>query len=324
MYTLEQCRHIVEKRLKEMRLPEKPALLYDPIRYVCGSGGKRIRPALTLLACNLFSDYPENAINPALAIELFHNFTLIHDDIMDGSSLRRGKPTVHKKWDDNVGILSGDAMLIKAYEILSYSPKQILHELFVIFNKTASEVCEGQQYDMDYQASMSVTIQDYLQMIELKTSVLLAASLKIGSLCGGASEKDANLLYSFGKDLGIAFQLQDDLLDVYADQQVFGKSVGSDIIANKKTFLLVSAIKLAKGSLKETLIYWIEKTNFNRTEKIEAILDIYNRLDIKNITREKIRQLFNKAIMSLDMVSVEAERKTVLLDFVSQLKQREK
>jgi len=324
MYTLKTCQEIIEKHLSGLLLPEKPASLYDPIRYVMGSGGKRIRPSLTLLACNLFTDLVDESVNPALAIELFHNFTLLHDDIMDNSELRRGFPTVHKKWNYNVAILSGDAMLIKACEYISKCPGTILTDVLAVFNKTALQVCEGQQFDMDFESSMKVSVEDYLQMIELKTSVLIAASMKIGAICGGAGEKDSENLYQFGRNLGIAFQLQDDLLDVYADPSMFGKSMGGDITANKKTFLLTSALTLAKGEMLKNLNAWISRKEFDRNEKINAITDIYNSLNIKELTVSKVRELFRKAQLSLDKVSVRKERKRELEQFASQLMIREK
>jgi geranylgeranyl diphosphate synthase type II len=324
MYTLENCQSIIEKCLKEIKLPDEPVSLYDPIYYTIGLEGKRIRPCLTLIACNLFTDSVEVSINPALAIELFHNFTLLHDDIMDSSELRRGQPTVHKKWNSNVAILSGDAMLIKAYDYLSQSPESVLSDVLAVFNKTALQVCEGQQYDMDYESSMEVSVEDYLKMIELKTSVLIAASLKIGAICGGAEETNSDFLYQFGRSLGIAFQLQDDLMDVYADPGIFGKSRGVDIVANKKTYLLTNALTLAKGAMLKNLTDWIRKEDFNRTEKINAITDIYNNLNIKEITESKIMELFRKARLSLDKVSVGKERKSVLEEFAFQLMKREK
>jgi geranylgeranyl diphosphate synthase type II len=324
MYTIQICQEIIEKHLREIKLPGEPALLYDPIRYVIGSEGKRIRPSMTLLACNLFTDSIEDSINPALAIELFHNFTLLHDDIMDNSDLRRGQLTVHKKWNNNVAILSGDAMLIKAYEYLSKCPKPVLSDVLVVFNKTSLEVCEGQQFDMDFESRMEVSIDDYLKMIELKTSVLIAASLKIGAICGQAGERDSNLLYEFGRNLGIAFQLQDDLLDVFANPGVFGKSMGGDIVANKKTYLLINALTYAKGEVLKELTDWLRRDEFDRDKKVKAITEIYNNLNIRKLTESRIKQLFSEALLSLDKVSVRKERKRVLEEFASQLLIREK
>ncbi len=324
MYTFKNCQNIIEKHLIEIKLPVEPALLYDPVHYVLGLEAKRIRPCLTLLACNLFKDTIEESINPALAIELFHNFTLLHDDIMDRSDLRRGQATVHKKWNNNIAILSGDAMLIIAYDYLSKSPESVLSEIMAVFNKTALQVCEGQQYDMDFESARDVTVEDYLKMIELKTSVLIAASLKIGAICGDAGTYNSDLLYQFGRNLGIAFQLQDDLLDVYADTDVFGKLVGGDIVANKKTFLLINALTMAEGEVHANLTDWLSKKDFDRHKKIKAVTSVYNKLHIKELTQIKIKELFREALLSLDKVSVSKERKKVLETFAQQLMDREK
>ena len=324
MYTLKTCQEIIKKHLTAVELPESPALLYDPIRYVIGLEAKRIRPSLTLLACNLFTDLIEVSVNPALAIELFHNFTLLHDDIMDNSDLRRGQPTVHKKWNINTAILSGDTMLIKAYVYMSKCPGTILSKVLDVFNHTALEVCEGQQFDMDFESDKQISVKDYLKMIELKTSVLIAASLKIGAICGGASDRDSDLLYQFGRNLGIAFQLQDDMLDVYADPGLFGKSIGGDIIANKKTFLLISALNMAKDELLKNLNNWIGKKEFDRDAKIRAVTEIYNILNIKELTKSRIIELFKEAQLSLDKVSVSMEKKRELGEFATLLMTREK
>ncbi len=324
MYTLKECQEIIESHLKGMMLPEKPALLYEPIQYVIGAEGKRIRPSLTLLACNLFTEIIESSVYPALAIEVFHNFTLLHDDIMDNSDMRRGMPTVHKKWNPNVAILSGDAMLIKAYEYMAKCPGSILTDVLTVFNETALKVCEGQQFDMDFESRTEVTVNDYLEMVELKTSVLIAAALKIGAICGRAGDVDSELLYQFGRNLGIAFQLQDDLLDVYADPGVFGKSLGNDIIANKKTYLLISALSLAKGNTLKDLNDWIDKKEFDRDAKIRAVTRIYNHLNIQDLTENRIKEFFRQSLLSLDKVSVSTERKAELKNFASRLMTRKK
>ena len=311
MYTLNKCQKIIESQISKTELPESPFLLYEPIRYTMNSAGKRIRPALTLLACNLFTDSIDNAIYPALAIEIFHNFTLLHDDIMDRS-------------EENVAILSGDTMLIKAYQYLSKSPQNILPKIFELFNETAIGVCEGQQYDMDFESQKNVQVDNYLKMIELKTAVLIAASLKIGSICGGADDKDSDLLYEFGKNLGIAFQLQDDLLDVYADQEVFGKATGGDIVANKKTFLLINALTKAKDKTLEELQKWHSMKEFDKEEKIKQIISIYNQLNIKELTEQKISEFYLQAISSFERISVKKERKEILQQFAAALMEREK
>ena len=324
MYTLKECQDIFEFHLKKLKLPEKPQLLYAPITYTLNSDGKRIRPVLTLMACNLFSDSVEAAINCAISIELFHNFTLLHDDIMDKSEVRRGRKTVHKKWDENVAILSGDTMMIKAFEYLSKSPPKLLPDILKIFNDTAIGVCEGQQYDMDFETQKKVSVNDYLKMIELKTSVLIAASMKIGAICGGADEKNADFLYQFGINLGMAFQLQDDLLDVYADQKVFGKAIGNDIASNKKTFLLISALENAKRNVLKELKRWLELKEFDKQEKIKAVTKIYDQLSIKELTQNEISGYYKKARLSFEKVSVDTKKKIYLEELAEMLMNREK
>jgi geranylgeranyl diphosphate synthase, type II len=324
MYTIEDCQQIINKRLTSLVLPEKPANLYDPVRYMIDLGGKRIRPSLVLMGCNVFVDNIEAAIGPAIAIEMFHNFTLMHDDIMDQSEIRRKMPTVHKKWNENVGILSGDAMLIKAYEFLTRCPAEKKTEMIEVFNTTALEVCEGQLYDMDFESCAEVEIIEYLRMIELKTAVLLAASIKIGALIAGSPSDDANRLYDFGKNLGIAFQLQDDLLDVYGSPEQFGKQPGNDIVANKKTFLLLTALNLARGGKLQDLNLWIERKSFDRNKKIHAITAIFDELNIREITVKKITSYYERAYRSLHEVCCDAVRKQPLIHFVKSMTDREK
>ncbi|MBN2611721.1 MAG: polyprenyl synthetase family protein [Bacteroidales bacterium] len=324
MYTFKECQEIIEQEINSLKLPGEPELLYEPIRYMLKSSGKRIRPSLALMACNLFTGSVEEAIYPAIAIEVFHNFTLLHDDIMDNSDVRRGKATVHKKWNRNVAILSGDTMLIKAYELISRCKTGKLQAIMELFNKTAIEVCEGQQYDMDFEEKDTVTEDEYLKMICLKTAVLLAASLKTGAICGGSGSKDAGCLYEFGINLGMAFQLQDDLLDVYADEKVFGKMIGNDIIANKKTLLLISALQIAKGDILRELRQWLSCSEFKKEEKIHAVTNIYNILKVKELTEEKIEQYFTKAKEKLDQVSVDKHQKFILSGVADMLMGRDK
>jgi geranylgeranyl diphosphate synthase type II len=324
MYNIEDCQDIINKRLASLDLPENPANLYDPVRYMIDLGGKRIRPSLVLMGCNVFIDTIEEAVNPALAIEMFHNFTLMHDDIMDRSDLRRNKPTVHKKWNENIGILSGDAMMIKAYEFLNQCPAERVTKVVEVFNTTALEVCEGQQYDMDFESNPKVEIKEYLRMIELKTAVLMAASLKIGALIAGSPGEDANHLYEVGKNLGIAFQLQDDLLDVYGSPEQFGKQTGNDIVANKKTFLLLTALKLARGDILQWLKQWMERTVFDRNEKIKSVTAIFDELNIREITSGKITFFYECASRSLNEVRCEPVRKEPLIHFIRSMKDREK
>jgi geranylgeranyl diphosphate synthase type II len=324
MFSFKDCQEIINERLEAIKFPENPENLYEPIRYVINLGGKRIRPALVLMACNMFSDSVENAINPAIAIELLHNFTLLHDDIMDQSDLRRNKPTVHKKWNYNIAILSGDAMMIKAYEFLFNSNPYQLNDILLLFNKTALEICEGQQYDMDFESKSVVAVKDYLKMIELKTAVLLAASLKIGAICGMSSSDDTDLLYSFGKNLGIAFQLQDDLLDVYGSTELLGKQTGNDIAANKKTFLLLTALNLAQGERLNQLKYWLNIGKTEKDKKIKNIKTIFDELRIKEKTENEIAKYFNIAMQSLENVKCDKKRKIPLYHFTEELMQRKK
>ncbi len=324
MFTIEHLQQKISDEINKVDLVREPSNLYQPIKYTLDAGGKRIRPALVLAACNIFSKDIENAIPVALAFEVFHNFTLLHDDIMDNSPKRRNKETVHVKWNENIAILSGDAMMIKAYGFLNDLSANLLKEIFPVFNKTALEVCEGQQYDMDFETTKNVSEEDYLKMIKLKTSVLIAASLKAGAISGGANEKDANLLYDFGLNVGLAFQLQDDLLDVYADTNVFGKQTGNDIITGKKTFLLINAMEKADDETLKELQSLISDQKIDKQEKVAKVTNIYNSLGIKELTENKISQLHNKAINSLNSLSVENGKKDVLLSFADLIMKREK
>lgn len=324
MLLLSDCQSIINLHLGRLKLPEIPTNLYDPIRYILDLEAKRVRPALVLMSCELFSNDIQQAIAPALAVEIFHNFTLLHDDIMDQSSLRRNKPTVLAKWNVNVALLSGDAMLIKAYELLSQVPGDRLTSIMPVFNLTALQVCEGQQLDMDYENRDQVSIDEYLVMVEYKTAVLLAASLKIGALAGGAGEKEASLLYDFGRDLGIAFQLQDDLLDTFADQAVFGKVTGNDIVANKKTILLCEALRLVNPTQHQDLKAWLASKSFNRDEKVKAITALYVELQVEKYVREKIGRYHQSAMASLQQLKVDEQKKSALLDVADYLMHRKK
>ncbi|WP_439556379.1 polyprenyl synthetase family protein [Dyadobacter sp.] len=301
-----------------------PAELYEPISYIMSLHGKRFRPLLTLLAASIYSDNVESAIQPAMAVEVFHNFTLMHDDIMDRAPLRRGQPTVHEKWNANTAILSGDVMLIRAYDLLLDVPKEQLRSVLVRFNQTAAEVCEGQQLDMNFETRWNVSEEEYLEMIRLKTSVLLGFALELGGIIGGADEESVKLLYSAGENMGIGFQLKDDLLDVYGDPLKFGKQVGGDIISNKKTFLLIEALSKAAGSHKEELDKWISAGQFDPEEKVNAVKAIYEVLDIRKFTEEKISTYFERGLADLRSLNVEEARKASLLQFVQQLVEREK
>ena len=324
MYTLLEARNLIEKHIQTLSIPDTPAELYEPVRYVLSLGGKRIRPALVLLSCDMFSGGVESALIPALAIEVFHNFTLLHDDIMDRSDMRRGNSTVHIKYNENVAILSGDVMSILACRLMNQSPGVVLHTVQNIFTRTAMQVCEGQQYDMNFEEHLTVSEEEYLHMIELKTAVLIAASLKIGAILGGASEKDAEDLYEFGLNMGIAFQLQDDLLDTYGDPDVIGKKRGTDIIDNKKTFLMINALEKASAPEKEELCAWLTREEFDSTEKISAITDIYDKLKIRELTEGRIKDFYAVAMASLKRLNRPEEKKEELFNFASYLMSRQR
>jgi geranylgeranyl diphosphate synthase type II len=322
MITLKEAQKLIIEEIEKIKFDSKPKELYDPIAYILKLGGKRIRPALTLLSCNLFSEDINPAVNAAIAIEIFHNFTLVHDDIMDNANLRRGKPTIHSKWGNNIGLLSGDAMCIKAYEYITKCDEPFLKEVIEEFNSSALKVCEGQQYDMNFETRQTVTEEDYLKMIGLKTAVLLAGSLKIGAIIGGAPKTDSELLYDFGLNLGYAFQLQDDYLDVFGEEASIGKEIGKDIISNKKTYLLIKALALAKGTQLENLKKWLFAKSFDPEEKIKAIQLIYYSLGVKELTLKAIENYFVKAHESLKKVDVPAERKLELKNFLLSLRNR--
>jgi geranylgeranyl diphosphate synthase type II len=315
----------IEEALKGKNYGSHPRELYEPIEYIMSLGGKRMRPVLVLMACDFFDGDVEKAIHPALAIELFHNFTLVHDDIMDKAPLRRGKPTVHEKWNDNIAILSGDAMMVRAYQEICKTEHPELNKLLAIFSDTAAKVCEGQQLDMNYERVSKVSIMNYIKMIELKTAVLLGGALKIGAIIGGAREEDAQRLYDFGKHIGIAFQLQDDILDVYADADKFGKQKGGDIIANKKTYLLLKAMEMAATNryLKEELEQWIAAPHFDPKEKVEAVTNIYNFLNIKELARNEMKKHYAAAIVCLNDIPVSDNKRTMLINFSDSLMVRE-
>lgn len=300
-----------------------PKNLYDPIGYTLSMGGKRLRPVMVLLACNLFTVKVAKALPAALAIEVFHNFTLLHDDIMDQADMRRNSPTVHKKYNTNIAILSGDAMSIMAYNYLQKSDTENVGIMIQLFTQTALEVCEGQQLDMDFETRMNVSIPEYLNMIRLKTAVLLACSLKMGALAANAPKKIADLLYVFGLDLGIAFQLQDDLLDVFADQEKFGKKIGGDIISNKKTFLLLKAFELSDQNTKKELLKWIGNSKYDDQEKIGAVKLIYSNLNIKEITERCIEDFYQSALNSLDEIDLPKENKAELLHLANIIMSRD-
>ncbi len=302
----------IEEHLKSLDLGDKPAELYEPIRYILSLGGKRLRPVFTLMTCQLFDKDITKAIYPALGVEVFHNFTLLHDDIMDNAPIRRGKQTVHEKWDINTAILSGDVMLVRAYELFLKTEHRETRKILSRFSKCAAGVCEGQQYDMKYELEESVSETDYLNMIRLKTAILLGFSAELGGIIGGAGEKICLQLFEFGSNIGLGFQLKDDLLDVYADSLKFGKQIGGDIISNKKTYLLIKALELAAGQEKEDLDYWLTLQNFNPDEKVKAIVAIYEKLGIKALCEAKMNEYFDKALEILGALKVDDELKKPL------------
>lgn len=315
MHTFEQIQSVITAEVEKeiTRLSEtEPANLYQPIGYALSMGGKRLRPAMVLLAYNMFLHDIAKALPVAMAVEVFHNFTLLHDDIMDKAEMRRNNPSVYKKYNENIAILSGDAMSIMAYKYLLDSKAVQLPAIIGLFSQTALEVCEGQQYDMDFETSLEVSITDYLKMIRLKTAVLLAASLKLGALVADAPAKIANQLYDFGLNLGIAFQLQDDLLDIFADQEKFGKKIGGDIVSNKKTFLLLKALEVSDSESKSVILDWIQRKDFDADEKVLAIIGVYNKLNIRKFTEDYIEKFFQAALNILGEIDIPSEKKAAM------------
>ncbi|MEH0157910.1 polyprenyl synthetase family protein [Limibacter armeniacum] len=314
----------VQEAIHNLDAGTTPAELYDPLYYILSIGGKRTRPVLTLLGCYLFDDDYLKAMQPALGVEMFHNFTLMHDDIMDKAPLRRGKATVHEKWNDNTAILSGDVMLVKAYDQFLQLPTDKLSTVLALFNKCAAEVCEGQQYDMNFETLNDVKEDAYVEMIRLKTAVLLGFSLRLGAIIGGADAHQASLLKEFGENIGTGFQIKDDILDVYADQAKFGKQVGGDIIANKKTYMLIKAMELASGETEKELTHWLSIDSFDKTEKVKAVTSIYDALGIKAIAEQKMDEYFQKGFDCLDKLNIPEEKKQYLRGFAEELYKRDK
>lgn len=327
MLSYEYILQTIEEAVRRLRFDASPQSLFDPIVYTLSEGGKRLRPALVLLACNLYrDDVVEVAMEPALGMEMFHNFTLLHDDLMDEAKKRRNRPTVHVKWNRNTAVLSGDAMLIAAYRLIGQTPSVLLKPVLDLFTQTALEICEGQQFDMEFEQRVDVTEEEYMEMIRLKTAVLLACSLKTGALIGGATEEDAEVLYRFGIHIGLAFQLQDDLLDVYGDTLAFGKDIGGDILCDKKTYLSVQMYRLATDEQKKRIEHY-KKTNapnFTSSEKIAAIMAIYDELKVKECTQSKMKHLYELALGELKQLSVTQEKCIELLRVCSQLMDRTK
>ncbi len=322
MYSSEELLAKVNHFLENLPCDRQPITLYTPIHYVLSMGGKRIRPVLMLLAYQLYKDDPESILMQATALETYHNYTLLHDDLMDNADLRRGHETVHRKWNANQAILSGDSMLVLAYERMAQCPKDKLAQVLSIFTETALEIGEGQQYDIDFEQRTDVKEEEYIEMVRLKTSVLLACALKIGATLAGAPEEDLRNLYKFGEQVGLAFQLQDDFLDVYGDPQVFGKAIGGDIASNKKTYMLINAFNHANDAQREELTRWIMAKTFDREEKVAAVTRLYNEIGVDKLALNKIAYYFDESKKYLDAVKVEEDKKTVLRQYAERMMSR--
>lgn len=323
MQTSKEILKKINDFIDQLPYERKPQSLYDPVKYVLSIGGKRVRPVLMLLAYNMYKEDPERILMPACALETYHNYTLLHDDLMDNADVRRGVPTVHRKWDANTAILSGDSMLVLAYHRMLQCDADKQPEVMSLFTETALEIGEGQQYDMEFENRNDVTEAEYIEMIRLKTSVLLACALKIGAILAGASSEDADNLYKFGEQIGLAFQLQDDLLDVYGDPKVFGKAVGGDITCNKKTYMLINAFQRANDNQRAELERWVTAKDFDRNEKVAAVTDIYNQIGIRQICEEKINYYFEESKKYLAKVNVPDERKQILRQYTAEMMKRE-
>lgn len=310
--------------IKDLPLEKEPRGLYEPIRYILSLGGKRIRPVLMMMAYELWCDDSEKILPLAVALETFHNFTLLHDDVMDHADMRRGMPTVHKKWDENTAILSGDNMLVLAFRWMQQCPADKMPAVLKVFTDTAVEIDEGQQYDVDFESRDDVREEEYIEMIRLKTSVLLACAVKIGAIMAGAPEEDVENLYKFGEAIGLSFQLQDDYLDVYGDPKVFGKAIGGDITSNKKTYMLINAFNRAEGADKEELTRWITAKEFDREEKVKAVTAIYNKLGIDRMAKAKMEQYYTEAVVYLEKVNVSDDKKKALKQYADMMMKREK
>ena len=313
----------VNEALEGLVYDRKPATLYDPIKYVLSLGGKRVRPVLMLLAYNLYKEDPEKIMTQAIALETYHNFTLLHDDLMDNADMRRGHETVHRKWDPNQAILSGDTMLLQAFQRMGQCEADKLQQVIGVFTETTLEIDEGQQFDVEFETRNDVTEDEYVEMIRLKTSVLLACAVKIGAILAGASEEDQDNLYKFGEQIGLAFQLQDDLLDVYGDPKVFGKNIGGDITSNKKTYMLINAVNRANAQQREELTKWIEAKTFDRNEKVKAVTRLYDEIGIRALCEQKMEACYELGLQHLAKVSVSEERKATLKAYAAAMMKRQ-
>jgi geranylgeranyl diphosphate synthase type II len=319
MFTQSELKKMVNKAILNLSYNEEAERLNDPVKYILSIGGKRLRPVLALMACNLYTDQIDDAVIPATGLEVFHNFTLVHDDIMDHAPVRRNLPTVHSKWNLNQAVLSGDVMAFIANECFLQTPPRYLLKVFRVFNKAAIEVCVGQQLDIDFEKAAIVSHEEYLRMIELKTAALLAASAKIGAILGGADDKDSDLLYEFGRNLGLAFQIQDDLLDIYGDIKIFGKIMGGDIISNKKTFMLVKALELASIEQAKQIHEQLSLKEFDPDVKVKKMIELYDQLNIKNISETLANDYINTAFSLLDKLTASNKRKIELVNIANSL-----
>ena len=324
MLTIEDYQEIIKDKIESLSFEQQPFELYDPIDYTLKLGGKRLRPTLTLMACDIFDGNINESIDAAIGLETFHNFTLLHDDIMDKAPIRRGMPTVYKKWDANRAILSGDTMMVLAYDFLLNSPKDLLFDLFSIFNKVGKEVCEGQQYDINFETINQVSINEYLNMIKLKTAVLIGGSLKVGAIIARTSEKNASLIYDFGENIGMAFQLQDDLLDAFGDTNTFGKQVGGDIKTNKKTYLFLKALEVSNKEDKQKLLDLYSIAGESNQQKFEEVLTIFKKYNIEDKTRQLMEEYYNKAVVFLKKIGLSDSKATVFTQLADTLMKREK
>ena len=322
MLTANEILEKINSYLDNLPYTREPQSLYEPVKYALSMGGKRIRPSLMLMAYNMFKDDPESILPTACAIETYHNYTLLHDDLMDNAAMRRGMPTVHVKWDANTAILSGDSMLVLAFQRMMQCAPDKLKSVLDLFTETSLEIGEGQQYDMDFESRTDVTEDEYIEMIRLKTSVLLACSLKLGAIQAGAPAADADNLYKFGELMGLAFQLQDDYLDVYGDPAVFGKAIGGDILCNKKTYMLINAYNRAGDDMRGELTRWVTAEEFDPAEKIAAVTAIYNKVGIKELAEQKINYYFDQSRKYLAAVNVPDERKAVLAGYTDKMMKR--
>ncbi len=322
-YNIDELIEKISKEVSGLKFKSEPALLYNPIQYTMNQGGKRLRPLLSLVSCQLFEGNVNESLIPAVSLEMFHNFTLIHDDIMDKAPIRRGVETVYKKWNESVAILSGDALFAMAYDHLMMYEKEQLKYLVKLLNETAIGVCEGQQMDMDFETKASVTIEEYIEMIRLKTAILIGACLKAGAITANASVENQKNIYLFGETIGLAFQLMDDLLDVFGDVTKFGKTNGGDIRENKKTYLYLKALEIAEGENLKTLQHYFSSTNFDPTEKFDVVKGIYEELNLKEITEKLMNAYYDKAQQYLKAIDVNPENKNQLIELTNNIMQRD-